>query len=218
MIHAFKLIARVVQGQAPFRALLYETAGKFHRLTKSGNRRFEFERLFIEGGDPWNYQSDSCELRRYSRTLDSVKAARRSALELGSSIGIFTRILSLNFERVTAVDFSTEAMKTARVRTKDRSNITFIEAPLEKLSLNDKFDVIICAEVFFYIDPEKESARICSMLAEHLAPEGNVILVEGIKNGHWEAKLNDCFEAVERQVFDEPDRPYKIVTYRKMVS
>jgi 2-polyprenyl-3-methyl-5-hydroxy-6-metoxy-1,4-benzoquinol methylase len=217
MIQAFKLIASVVQGQAPLRALLYEAASKYHRVTKSGNHRFEFERLFIGGGDPWNYQSDSYELKKYSRTLQSVQTAGKSALELGSSVGIFTRILSFEFEQVTAVDFSTEAVKTARAKTKDRSNITFIEDSLENLSLNKKFDVIFCAEVFFYLDPEKKGAKICRMLAQHLAPDGVIILVEGLKIGVWEAKLNDCFEVMERQVFDEPVRPYKIVTYRKKI-
>lgn len=215
MIHAFKLIGKVVQGQAPVRALLYETAGKYHRLIKSKYHRFDFERLFIDGKDPWNYQSDSCELRRYSRTLKCTKTRRNSALELGSSVGIFTRILSSEFERVVAIDFSKEAIKTARVQTRERSNITFVEAAVEDLALNETFDAIICAEIFFYIDPDKNSAKVCDVLAKHLAPEGAVILVEGVKNGHWESILNDHFEVIERHVFEEPHRPYKIISYRR---
>jgi cyclopropane fatty-acyl-phospholipid synthase-like methyltransferase len=218
MIQALKLIANLMQGRAPLRALFYEAANKYHRVAKSGNHRFEFERLYIDGGDPWNYQSDSYELQKYTRTLNSAKTARTNALELGSSVGIFTQRLSFEFERVTAVDFSTEAIKTARAKTKDRTNITFVEAPLESLSLNERFDVIFCAEVFFYIDPEKNGQKICRMLAEHIAPEGNIILVEGLKIGVWEAKLNEHFEVIKRQVFDEPVRPYKIVTYVRRSS
>src|SRR5262249_8398802 len=149
------------------------------RLLKTGNRRFEFERKYRQGGDYFGYESKAYEHAKYAGTLKRVLAWRRgrkSALEIGCSVGVFTRLIAAEFDRVTAQDLSQEALRLAGDALKDLTNVRYAEGDLLALDLGETFDVIFCAEVLYYIR-EAEAPRVCAALERHLKPDGLIIEV-----------------------------------------
>ena len=57
MTTAFKLIAKTLSGQVPPRVLVWGLLNTLNRSFGTGNRRFEFERLYVENPDPSNYRA-----------------------------------------------------------------------------------------------------------------------------------------------------------------
>jgi len=69
----------------------------------------------------------------------------------------------------TAVDFN-RAVKS----------LEFVQGDLRSLDLGMQFDVIICAEVLYYILP-KDVAKANRNLDKYLAPHGIIVLVSGFQ-------------------------------------
>jgi hypothetical protein len=83
--------------------LKFAFLNQLHYLSKTGNRRFEFERLYLEHGDPWNYRDSLYEQDKYQRTLSCALNWRKrgeAALEVGCSIGVFSRLLAAHFDNM----------------------------------------------------------------------------------------------------------------------
>ena len=91
MTHAFRLVAKALSLQVPPRALIWGLMNKINYVFRTGNRRFEFERLYLESPDPWNYRSSTYERDKYERILECVlqwRSASESVLEIGCSVGV----------------------------------------------------------------------------------------------------------------------------------
>src|ERR1700733_5200257 len=80
----------------------------------------EFERRYRRDGDPWRYRSSVYERAKYDATLSACGPGPfESALELGSSIGVFSVRLAGRCETLTTIDFSPTAVAAARARLVD---------------------------------------------------------------------------------------------------
>lgn len=219
MASSFPLFASPITRS--FRLFRFAILNKLNWLLRTGNMRFAFERMYLENSDPWNYQYSRYERDKYERTLGCAMRWRRacvSALEVGCSIGIFSGMLAEHFNCVTAIDVSKEALRAAINHNRHRSNITFRQCDLRTLSLGEQYDVIICAEVFYYVR-ERDAQTVCERLARHLVPNGVIIFVAGTP-GHnpspfyWNAILAS-FQQVFRQTVGDPIRPYEIAVFSK---
>jgi SAM-dependent methyltransferase len=221
MTGAFRLLGRVLALRVPPRALVWGALNKVHFLLRTGNRRFEFERLYAERGDPWDYQTSRYELAKYRHTLEQLLAWRRGAeraLEVGCSIGVFTPMLARHFARVDAIDVSREALRAARARCRYAGNVHLLRGALQSLRLGARYDVIVCAEVLYYI-AEKESDRVRQKLDEHLAADGIIVWVTGAGSGGadpfyfdgWEEVLGRRFTPIFREEVADSSRPYRLV-------
>ena len=222
MTRALKLISDVLRLKLPPKALAY---GLFNRLSHSlrtGNRRFEFERLYLEDPDPWRYRTKAYELEKYQRTLECAlawRSASRRALEYGCSIGVFSQLVARHFDLVTAVDFSKEALEVAREYNYAEKNITFLREDLMAIELDERFDVIFCAEVLYYLD-RQNSDLICCKLEDQLAIDGIIVSVTGeVENVNapqyfdgWDRILSLKFNRIFYNVVNEA-RPYQISVY-----
>lgn len=63
-----------------------------------------FNALYELDPDPWKFASSAYERAKYALTMSALPKQRyRSAFEVGCSIGILTRALSLRCEEVLAV-------------------------------------------------------------------------------------------------------------------
>ena len=195
------------------------------RAFKTGNRRHEFEHKYRKHGDYFGYETKPYELTKYQRTLALVKQWRtgsESALEIGCSVGVFTAMIVPEFGNVTAVDIAGEALELTRSQTGNAPNVSYIQSDLLSLKLNRQFDVIFCAEVLMYIR-EKDTAEACRVLDALLKPGGLIVEVSQQdrdagrpKFFHgWDKVLGQYFEIAHRERFDDPERPYEILAYRR---
>ncbi|SEF14541.1 Nodulation protein S (NodS) [Rhizobiales bacterium GAS191] len=208
-----------------FRFLLVATLNKLHQVFRTGNMKYAFERMYLENRDPWNYQYSAYERDKYECTLSCALTWRKasvSALEIGCSIGIFSGMLAGHFTKVTAMDISGEAIRVAVSHNRHLPNIEFLQGDIRALALEDRYNVIFCAEVFYYLG-ERDAQLVCRQLARHLAPGGVIIFVAGAA-GHnptpfcWRAVLATTFHQDSIQLVDDPMRPYEIVVFSRPAS
>lgn len=223
MSGALELIGRSLRGEVPPRALFFGLLNRVNYYLRTGDRRYEFERLYLDREDPWNYLSSDYEIAKYQRTLDTIRRLRPHAetlLEVACSIGGFTRLAAPHFREVVATDLSAEALERARQNV-EAANVAFRRAHLQTLRLGRTFDVVTCAEVLCYV-AEKDAAAVCRGLARHIKADGLLVYVghpDQSSNGFfefngWRPVLTAAFEEVHAQLFDVPGRPYEIVSYR----
>jgi cyclopropane fatty-acyl-phospholipid synthase-like methyltransferase len=221
---ALKLVVKTISFQVPPRALIWLLLNKLHYLFGTGNRRFAIERLYLEHGIIWNYRSSPYERQKYEHTLACLLRGRRasaSALEVGCSVGVFSKMLAAHFYKVTAIDISKEALRLAADYNRAEKNIGFVRSDLQSLSLGLRYDVIVCAEMLYFI-PKEDVQKVCFNLDKHLNANGIIILVMGISSnepaGHdtasWEQILAVHFQQVFRETVQDPRRPYHIAVFR----
>jgi 2-polyprenyl-3-methyl-5-hydroxy-6-metoxy-1,4-benzoquinol methylase len=195
------------------------------RTFKTGNRRHEFEHKYRSQGDYFGYTTKPYELTKYERTVELMRSWRNgsgAALEIGCSVGVFTAMITGEFGRMTAVDIASEALALAAQQTGSAKNVTFVQSDLLSLKTDETFDVIFCAEVLMYIR-EKDASEACRVLDGCLKPDGLIIEVSQQdrdagkpKFFHaWDRVLGKYFEIAHRERFDDPERPYEIVGYRR---
>lgn len=119
-----------------------------------------FERLYRENPDPWSYRISSYEQQKYAATLAALP--RRShglTLEVGCSIGVFTRLLAARCQHVVAVDFSLSALELAGRELTGVSNVDLLRAGFPEETPPGSWDLIICSEVLYYLQrPALEEA------------------------------------------------------------
>src|ERR1043165_9135897 len=132
----------------PAAALWHELRYAFDRAFKTGERRHEFEHKYRKHGDYFGYRSNPYELQKYERTLALMRAWRpataQSALEIGCSVGVFTKMIAPEFTRVTAVDIAKEALAITATEVGSAGQVSYAQSDLLSLRLGQTFDVIFC--------------------------------------------------------------------------
>src|SRR6266436_5956439 len=193
MTTAFKLIGRTLSFKVPGRVLIWGLLNTINRSLRTGNRRFEFERLYLENPDPWNYYSSQYERQKYERVLACAlkwREASESALEVGCSVGVFSGMLARHFDSVTAIDVSKEALAAATLHNHTVKNVRFMRRDLQSLDTDDQYDVIFCAEILYYIG-ERDVPIVCQQLEKHLSAGGVILLVTGISSDQSDSPYFD---------------------------
>lgn len=208
----------------PLTVLWRKLVYAYDRTFKTGNRRAEFETKYAESGDYFGYFTSPYELAKYSRTLQRVLELRRgkqSLLEIGCSVGVFTKMVAAEFDEVVASDIADEALKQAEKTVAGAGKVSYVRSDLLALSLNRQFDVITCAEILMYIRPER-GADVARVLNAHLKPDGVVIEVvaadrESNAKFHqaWDVILDKHFAILFRETVPDEKRPYEIVAYAR---
>lgn len=147
--------------------------------------------------DPWGLAVDDSEQARYATTLRQLPRRRyRRILDVGCSEGTFTHRLAAAFPHaeVTGVDISERALARARTPVPGRTpaprfaRLNILAAPPE-----DRFDLVFCAELLYYLGRHRHLRRACAHLTRAVAPGGLLVLVHP-----WPESRRFCayFEAV----------------------
>jgi cyclopropane fatty-acyl-phospholipid synthase-like methyltransferase len=138
-----------------------------------------FEALYSEDADPWRFRTSDYERRKYAASRAALNGHNiRTALEVGCSIGIFTRQLARRCKSLLADDVAEQALEQARRNCEGLNHVRFerMQIPLEWPT--EEFDLIVFSEVLYYFSPHHiRRAAKCSLAS--LSPTGLVLLV------HW---------------------------------
>jgi SAM-dependent methyltransferase len=114
-----------------------------------------FDDLYEHSDDPWSFATSDYERRKYAHTLSSLGAPRfERALEVGCSIGVFTELLARVTGRLLAIDVSERALDRARRRLHGRRGVRFAQVTFPEDLPAGHWDLIICSEVLYYLDPD----------------------------------------------------------------
>lgn len=138
-----------------------------------------FAGLYAGDADPWRFATSGYEAEKYAATLASLPADRyRQALEVGCSIGVFTRQLASRCDGLLALDVVPSVLDAARANCADRANVRFACAAVPDQWPDERFDLIVLAEVAYYLD-RADLSRLVGRVRASLTSRGDVVLV------HW---------------------------------
>ncbi len=126
--------------------------------------------------DPWGY-GNAYETLKYRQTLEALPdRPYPRALELACAEGHFTVDLAPRVGHLLATDIAPLALLRAAQRCAHLRNVEFAQFDLASDQLDGLFDLIVCSEVLYYL-PDGDAVRaLARRLAEHLAPDGVVLL------------------------------------------
>lgn len=138
-----------------------------------------FEGLYSRDPDPWRFGTSDYEREKYDSTLDLLDRDRYgAALEIGCSIGVFTRRLAARCGRLLALDVAETALVQARQACGDLANVEFRRAALPAEFPAGSFDLVVMSEVLYYFVAPDLDASAARVLAG-LTSGGEVLLC------HW---------------------------------
>ena len=136
-----------------------------------------FERLYRRRRDPWGYESRREEQDKYQRTLAVLDKPRYSrALEVGCSIGVFTKMLAQRCDHLIALEPSPSALAVARDRLLGSTNVEFVGGAVPEALPGGPFDLVVCSEVLYYLS-EGLLVEVVEDLQRRLMPGATLIAV-----------------------------------------
>jgi len=145
------------------------------RAPRIGAERFE--RLYEHSADPWDYETSAYEREKYTDTLAALPRRQLGrTLEVGCSIGVFTRQLAAHCERLVAIDFAEQALTLARKRLSGLANVQLRHASFPEQAPAGPWDVVVCSEVLYYLD-EPALQEAVGWLTHQLHTGASVIAV-----------------------------------------
>lgn len=138
-----------------------------------------FDEYFRSHDDPWGFESRWYEQRKRELLLAALPRARyAAALELGCANGVLTARLAERCERLVAVDFSEEALRSAREALAGRAGVELRAAELPHDWPVGSFDLIVFSEIGYFWNPEDLGTAIARM-RRGLRPGGHLVAC------HW---------------------------------
>ncbi|WP_342710109.1 nodulation methyltransferase NodS [Bradyrhizobium sp. B124] len=131
----------------------------------------------LAADDPWRLDSSSFEQERYAQMLRMSRCNGDLAhtLEVGCAAGAFTEMLAPHCQRVTVVDVMPQAIERARRRTRKWSHITWVACDIQRFSTAEQFDLIVVAEVLYYLKDIAEMHAAIRNLVSMLAQNGTLV-------------------------------------------
>ena len=130
-----------------------------------------FDALYTADPDPWNFAASPYERGKYTLTLNAMPKPRyRSALEVGCSIGVLTRLLASRCDAVLAIDAARTPLVEARRRCADLPGVRFEQMFVPEQWPDGVFDLILLSEVVYYLSRED---------VDRLASESHAFLGSG---------------------------------------
>ena len=155
-----------------------------------------FEQLYRDKGDPWQFTSSPYEQAKYRHSLQALPRDNyASALEVGCSIGVLTRLLAGRCKTLLAVDVSQTALDEAAIRCADAPNVRFARLQIPQDAV-ECFDLIVLSEVVYYWDLA-DVARAAEMLYRVLAPGGDLLLVHYVAETDYPLSGDDATDAMK---------------------
>jgi len=138
--------------------------------------------------DPYRINESSYEQTKIAKSIERIRGQKfPSALEIGCGTGYHTEFLLSFSDRILCIDSSNTALKRAREKICDE-RVTFKQLDIVSGDLEEKFDLIFCSEVLYYLSLEQLYPAALKII-NWLKAEGTLILVH--------ARLEDsCFERI----------------------
>ncbi|WP_249203929.1 PIG-L family deacetylase [Brevibacterium sp. SMBL_HHYL_HB1] len=145
-----------------------------------------FDDVHRERSDPWTVWESEYEITKRETLVSHLPSTSFShILEIGCSVGALTRELAAYSVRVTAVDASCEALKTAkRLQTTTATEIAFLHATVPYEWPEGHFDCVVLSETGFYLT-RAQLQRTLERIDESTPSRFVLVLC------HWKGDIED---------------------------
>ncbi|WP_085780405.1 MULTISPECIES: nodulation methyltransferase NodS [Rhizobium] len=127
--------------------------------------------------DPWRLAGNPFERERHTQMLrlSLGRGPITNALEVGCAAGVFTERLAPSCQRLTVIDVVPRAIALARRRMKEPPHIRWIVSDIQQFSTDEPFDLIVVAEVLYYVGDIAEMRAAVGNIVQLLAPGGHLV-------------------------------------------
>ena len=191
-----------------------------------------FQALFSLSEDPWRYDGLPYERRKRQMLVASLPPARADAgiiVELGCADGHNLQAIAEAYpsSRIVGLDISPVAVTAARRRTAGQPQVRVEQSDARTAALVLKrvevasIDVLIVAEMLYYLGgPARVNAELAD-LAPMLRPSGVLVLVHGASDAdrlHPAAVAALGCTSVERVVVEDVHRPFVVEEAHALTS
>lgn len=141
------------------------------------NEKYELLERELAADDPWRLDGSPFERERHTQMLrlSISQGVITNGLEVGCAAGAFTEKLAPHCQRLTVIDVVPRAIGRASARTKRWSHIAWIVSDVQQFSTAERFDLIVVAEVLYYLRDVAEMRTAIDKLVGMLAPDGHLI-------------------------------------------
>ncbi len=141
----------------------------------------DFEARYQADPDPWRYTASQYERDKYAATLEACGPGPfRRALELGSSIGVFSAMLAPLCERVVTIDGAATAVQSARKRLAACRSVDVRLGEIPDALPDGPFDLVVASEILYYLAPE-QLERTLRAVVDRMPAGSRLVAV------HWRA-------------------------------
>jgi hypothetical protein len=139
----------------------------------------DFETLYRTELDPWGYEHSDYEREKYAATLAACGPGPFAcALELGSSIGVFSDLLAPRCRSLITLDGAPSAVAAARERLAAHPQAQALLGTIPESIPDTAFDLVVASEILYYLQPPALEATLAT-LQERMAPAARLVAV------HW---------------------------------
>ncbi len=158
----------------------------------------DFEARYRADPDPWGYTYSEYERGKYAATLEACGPGPFTrALELGSSIGVFTAMLAPACRQLVSIDASSTAVADARHRLAEHPQARPIVGRIPDAIPSGSYDLVLASEILYYLTPEELDGTL-STLGTRMTPGARLVAV------HWRPS--------------GPERPFDADTVHAMLA
>jgi SAM-dependent methyltransferase len=165
------------------------------RRTRSLEPHF-FEELYSRERDPWSFETSPYEAEKYRITIEAVASSPAlRCLEVGCSIGVLTRRLAAVAKDLVATDVSSTALRAAKQRCADLTNVSFRCVSTPDQNFHGSFDLIVLSEVVYYWD-DRDLDLVAEGMLRALNLGGRLLLVHYLGETDYPKSGDDAVEAL----------------------
>lgn len=131
----------------------------------------------LASDDPWRLDDNPFERERHTQLLrlSLSNGVVQTGFEIGCAAGAFTEKLAPHCKRLTVVDVLPRAIGRAVQRTKRWSHISWAAADILQFSTEELFDLIVVAEVLYYLEDLTRMRTAIDKIVKMLAPRGHLV-------------------------------------------
>lgn len=167
-----------------------------------------------------DHKSGAYQQRKLRLTARQVPAGcYRRILDVGCGEGLMVNLLADDhpMAQVVGVDISEGAIQRGRELVGDNDRIELLAMDILRRTPAGKFDLIVCAEVLYYLGPER-GRRLAARLRELLSPRGVLVLQHPWPESeelHRDFDQEPGLHTLDTLVDPDPHRPFAVTRCRR---
>jgi SAM-dependent methyltransferase len=141
------------------------------------HHRSYFDRMYADTLDPWGFDSEWYERRKFALTCASLPKQRyRRCLEPGCATGSLTELLSERCDEVVAYDFVPSVVRSAVERCAGRDNVHVQHGEFPTFDPRGTGDLVVWSEVAYYLTDDGMEIAL-RQLERWLEVDGHLVAV-----------------------------------------
>jgi 2-polyprenyl-3-methyl-5-hydroxy-6-metoxy-1,4-benzoquinol methylase len=173
----------------------------------------KFNTLYKLDKDPFNVSTSNYEQTKFNDILAVLEGREFThTLDLGCGPGYLTSRFSPYSQKITAVDFSSEAIELAKHNCTSCPNVEFVNEDITKFKRSDRYDLFFCSEVLYYLD-EAGFDRLVANIREMAAPDAELVVTCRLDDDVMRDRLQKHFTLKRSKPSPKWLRPYVIYLF-----